>query len=231
MIGIILDIALITVIVFFITVAAKKGFIKASRNIAALILTAVLMTSLQPVVLGILRQSPLGDNIKIMVSKNITGAYEKEQLPPDADTTDTEQSLMICEALSLPSFLSDSIEDSIKQMSEIKNNVMEVITDSISLFILRLISIILLFLAVRIFVFLVLKLLESLFGLPVLKTVNKTLGAVIGIVNALIAVYIICGAVSLLTPTANLAEVQTAVDTTYILKYFYNNNLLLSLFI
>lgn len=229
--GLVLDILLIAIILYFVAAAAKKGFIRASRNIVALILTALLITSLQPVVLNFLQQSTLGDNIKIMVSKNVTKTYEKEQLPQDADTSDTEQSLLICEAMSLPSFLSDSIESSIKQMSEIKNNVMEVITDSISQLILRLISILLLFLAVRIFVFLILKLLESLFGLPGLKTVNRTLGAVIGTVNALLAVYIICGLVSLLTPTDKLEAVKTAIDSTYLLKYFYENNLLLSLFI
>lgn len=231
MIGLILDAILIAVIIYLVAASAKKGFIRASRSIVALLLTAVLLTSLQPVVLNFLQQSPLGDNIKLMVSKNVTKTYEKENLPQDTVTTDTEQSLLICEALSLPSFLSDSIESSIKQMSEIKNNVMEVITDSISLLILRLISIILLFLAVRLFVFLILKLLESLFGLPGLKTINRTLGAAIGIFNALLAVYIICGAVSLLTPMDKLQAVQTAIDSTYVLKYFYHNNLLMSLFV
>ncbi len=231
MAGLILDAILIAVIVCFVAASAKKGFIRASRSIVALLLTAILLTSLQPVVLNFLQQSPLGDNIKLMVSKNVTKTYEKENLPQDTDTTDTEQSLLICEALSLPSFLSDSIETSIKQMSEIKNNVMEVITDSISLLILRLLSIILLFLAVRLFVFLILKLLESLFGLPGLKTINRTLGAAIGIFNALLSVYIICGAVSILTPLDKLQAVQTAIDSTYVLKYFYDNNLLMSLFV
>lgn len=231
MTGLILDAILIAVVIYLVAASAKKGFIRASRSIVALLLTAVLLTSLQPVVLNFLQQSPLGDNIKLIVSKNVTKTYEKENLPQDTVTTDTEQSLLICEALSLPSFLSDSIESSIKQMSEIKNNVMEVITDSISLLILRLISIILLFLAVRLFVFLILKLLESLFGLPGLKTINRTLGAAIGIFNALLAVYIICGAVSLLTPMDKLQAVQTAIDSTYVLKYFYDNNLLMSLFV
>ena len=231
MTGLILDAILIAVVIYLVAASAKKGFIRASRSIVALLLTAVLLTSLQPVVLNFLQQSPLGDNIKLMVSKNVTKTYEKENLPQDTVTTDTEQSLLICEALSLPSFLSDSIESSIKQMSEIKNNVMEVITDSISLLILRLISIILLFLAVRLFVFLILKLLESLFGLPGLKTINRTLGAAIGIFNAMLAVYLICGAVSLLTPMDKLQAVQTVIDSTYVLKYFYHNNLLMSLFV
>lgn len=231
MTGYILDGILVAVIILCVVFSAKKGFIRASRNILALILTAVLLTSMQPIMLTFLQSSPLGDNIKRIVAENVTKTYEKEQLPEDTDTTDTETSLMICEALSLPKFLSDSIETSIKQMSEIKNNVMEVVTDSITQLIMQVIALILLFIAVRIFVFLILKILESLFGLPGLRTVNRTLGAVIGIFNAMLCVYIICGAVSLLTPMDKLSAVQEAVSSTYVLKYFYDNNLLLSLFV
>ncbi len=229
--GYIWDIVLVAVALFFIIKTAKKGFIGASKTIVSLLLTAILFVSFQPTVLDFMQKSPLGDNIKASVSKNITKTYEKEQLPEDADTTDTQQAVMICESLSLPKFLSESIEENLKQMSEIKNNVMEVITDSITLLILRLISLILLFVAVKIFVFLALKILESLFELPGLKTINRLLGSLLGIFNALLAIYIICGLISLLSPMDKLSTVKSVVDSTYIVKYFYDNNLLLSLFV
>lgn len=229
--GYVLDIILVAVILFFVLMSSRKGFISASKNILTLILTVTLLASMQGVVLSALQNSPLGDNIKKMVSENVMKTYEAEQLPEDVDTSDTEKSVMICRAMSLPTFLSDSIEDSIRQMSEIKNNVMEVITDSITSLIMRIIALLLLFILVRVFVFLAVKLLESLFQLPGLKTVNRTLGAVIGIVNALLAVYIICGAVSLFVPTDKLSVVSQMIEQTMLLKHIYNNNLLFSLFV
>lgn len=229
--GYILDIVLVAVIIFFVLLSAKKGFISASKNIITLILTVTLLASMQGVVLEALQASTLGDNIKKMVSQNVTKTYQAENLPEGTDTTDTEKSLMICEAMSLPTFLSNSIEESIRGMSEIKNNVMEVITDSLTLLIMRIIAMLLLFILVRIFVFLAVKLLESLFGLPGLKTINKTLGAVIGVVNAFLVIYIICGGVSLFMPAEKLSVISAAIDQTMILKYLYNNNLLLSLFV
>ncbi len=229
--GYIWDIVLAAVAVFFVSLAAKKGFIRASKNIIALLLTVILLASMQNTVLEFLQTTPLGDNIKHMVSENITKTYEKEQLSEEIDTTDNEKALEVCEALSLPAFLSDSIENSIRQMSEIKNNVMEVITDSLTLIIMKVIAMLLLFVLVRVFVFLALKILESLFGLPGLKTINRTLGAVVGIFNAALAIYIVCGAVSLFTPTDKLEEIQATINSTYILKYFYENNLLLSFFV
>lgn len=229
--GYVLDIILVAVMVFFIVMSARKGFISASKNIITLILTVTLLASMQGVVLEALQNSPLGDNVKKMVSQNVTKTYEAENLPEETDTTDTEKSIMICEAMSLPAFLTNSIEATIHEMSEIKNNVMEVITDSLTLLIMRIIALILLFILVRIFVFLAVKILESLFGLPGLKTINKTLGAVIGIVNALLVIYIICGAVSLFTPTDKLAVISETLNQTVLLGYLYNHNLLLGLLI
>lgn len=229
--GYILDIILVAVIVFFVSMSVKKGFISASKNIITLILTVTLLASMQGVVLEALQNSPLGDNVKKMVSQNITKTYEAENLPEEADTTDTEKSIMICEAMSLPTFLSDSIEETIRGMSEIKNNVMEVITDSITLLIMRIIALLLLFILVRIFVFLAVKLLESLFQLPGLKTINKSLGAVIGIINAFLVIYIICGAVSVFAPTDKLVLISETLDQTILLGYLYNHNLLLGLLV
>ena len=231
MIGYILDAILVLIVVFCVAYSGKKGFFKASKNILTLVLTVTLLASMQGVMLEFLQDSAIGDNVKRMVSQNITKTYEEEQLPEDADTTDTEQSLMICESLHLPDFLADSIEDSLAAMSEVKNNVMEVITDAITDLIMRIIAILMLFVLVKLFVFLIIKILDSLFSLPGLKAVNKSLGAVIGIVNAMLTVYIICGLVSLFTPMQSLAVVDSAIDKTVLVKYFYDTNLLLSLFI
>lgn len=225
------DAVLVLIVLVCIVRSAKKGFLASISNVLTLILIAVMFTSMQPTVLEYLQGSALGENIRQTVAKNVLKSYEKEQLPEDTDTTDTETSIMICDSLGLPGFMSSGIKDSLKQMSEIKNNVMEVISDAISLTMMKVISVILLFILVRIIVFLVIKLLESLFALPGLKTINSTMGALIGILNAALAVYIICGAVSLFTPTDKLPAVSETVSNTYIVKYFYDNNILMSLFV
>lgn len=227
----ILDIILVAIIVFCVTLSAKKGFIRSSKSILALILTLILMTTMQGAALGFLQSTKIGDAVKTTVSKNITKTYEKEQLPEDANTTDTQTAVMICQSLALPSFLEKSVESTLTGMSEIKNNVLEVITDYISLLILRILALLLLYILVRVFVFIALKILESLFTLPGLRTLNRGLGMAIGVLNALLIIYIVCGAVALFTPMDSLAGVKEAIDATYLVKYFYNNNFLLSLFV
>lgn len=222
---------LILAILLCIVFSMKKGFISASKSILALILTAVLLSSMQPQVLGFLQSTKASDGIRNMVSKNILSAYQKQQLPEDTDTTDTKNTEIICTSLGFPKFMENSIQKTVNGMTEIKNNVMEVITDAVTLMILKVMAMLLVFLLVRIFVFLLLKILESLFELPGLKLINKSLGAVLGVINALLLVYIICGAVSLFAPAEKLTLIEETVKSTYLLKYFYENNLLMSLFV
>ncbi len=226
----IFDIALIAIIASIILYYSKKGIISASKNIITIILTVVLLTSMQSVVLDMLQSTTLGDSIKQRVSESVTKVYEEKNLPENADTTDSEQALEICESMALPSFLSKSIEKSLGQMTEVRNNVMEVITDTLTMLIMRIIALILLFVMVRVFVFLIVKFAESLFELPVLKSINRTLGAIMGVVNALILIYIVCGLTSLFVPADKLADVTEIINQTTLLKYFYNNNLLFGLF-
>ena len=226
----IFDIVLIAVIVSIILYYSKKGIISASKNIITIILTIVLLTSMQGVVLDMIRSTTLGDSIKQRVSESVTKVYEEKNLPENADTTDSDTALEICESMALPSFLSKNIEKSLGQMTEVKNNVMEVITDTLTMLIMRIIALILLFVMVRVFVFLIVKFAESLFELPVLKSINRTLGVIMGIVNALIFIYIVCGLVSLFVPADKLVDVTEMINQTVVLKHFYNNNLLFGLF-
>ena len=228
--GHIIDLFLIAVIILIVLHYAKKGIIAASKNIITIVLTVILLTTMQGVVLDMLQSTPLGDTIKERVSEGVTQIFNEKGLPVNADTTNQEQALEICEAISLPSFITNGIEKSVEQMSEVKNNVMDVITDNITKLIMRIVALVLLFILVRIFVFLIVKFAESLFELPVLKSINKTLGAVMGVINALIFIYIACGAISLFMPTDKLTELTEMINQTSLLNYFYNNNLIFGLF-
>lgn len=222
---------LIILAVICIVFSMKKGFISASRKLLALIITAVLLSSVQPAMLNMLQSTPASDAVRKMVSKNISESYKREALSEDIDTTETQETQLVVSSLGFPKFMKNSLNKTVSAMAEIKNNVMEVITDAVTLMILKVISVILLFLLVKLFVFLLLKLLEGLFELPGLKLINRLLGAGLGIINALLLIYIICGAVSLFAPSEKLVIIEETVKNTYLLKYFYENNLLLTLFI
>ena len=91
------DIILVVAMLLCIISTAKKGFIGACKNIVSIILTVVLLSTMHPVILRQLQGSGIGDSVKRVVTENVTKTYEKEQIPEETDTTDTEKSVQIVE--------------------------------------------------------------------------------------------------------------------------------------
>lgn len=225
------DAALIVIILSCIVISRRKGFISSSRNILSLILTAVLLTYMMPAVLGFIQMSPIKGMVKEMVSENITKSYEREDIPKDTVTSDKEGTKDVFEKLSLPLFIESGVKSNIAGMTEVKNSVMSVITESITLMILKVLAMILIFFMVKLLVFLLLKILDTLFKIPGLKQINRFLGMLLGIVNSLLLIYAICGAIAVFAPAEKLPLIEQTINSTYLVKYFYENNILLSLFI
>jgi len=222
--GIVIDLILLAIIAAIVIYYSKKGLVAASKNIVSLILTIVLMVSLQDVMLVKLQESSFGKNIESKISAKVAKAYDDEDLPLEGDDS-SDDAKEICKKLSLPTFLSGSIEDKLDDMNEAKNNILNAIAAAITKLILRVVALILLFILARVAVFLILK----LFELPGLKTLNTSLGAVMGLLNALIFIYIACGVVNLIIPADKLGSLGEMINSTWILKTMYNHNLLFKL--
>lgn len=230
----ILDLVLVAIITASVLIAKKRGFLKSSYNVLSLAITAVLIFTLQTPFCEYLATSKLGETVRENVQKQVMGTAE-EELPAIEGTQEEQDAVMVAQMMGLPSFLMDFLDEKLEKQAQavedMKNDAFAVLTDAVTEVILKIISIILFFILVRVGVFLLLHLLDLVFKLPVLSGINSFLGMLIGAANGLLIVYIICALLTLLAPTESLAVLNEMVDKTLIMKYFYNNNLLIELFI
>lgn len=72
---------------------------------------------------------------------------------------------------------------------------------------------------------------EVLMKLPVLNLINRAGGMICGIITSVMVLWIILACVVLFAGTAVFAPVNEAIQDTELLKYFYNNNLLITMII
>lgn len=230
----IIDLVLIGIITASVLVAKKRGFLKSSYTILSLIISAVLIVTLQQPFTDYLSASALGQTVRDKVQVQVMGTAEKEMEEID-DEEDGETAVKVGEMMGLPSFLMDFLDEKLQKQTEavetMKNDALTVLTETVTEVILKIASIILLFLAVRLGVFLLLRLLNILFKLPLLSGINSFLGMLVGALNGLLIVYILCAVLTLLAPTESLSAISSVVDNTLITKYFYDNNLLIEMFI
>ena len=224
----------IGIITAAVLIAKRRGFLKSSYNVLSLVITAVLIITLQEPFCTYLEGSALGTAVRTKVEEQVLGTAG-EELAQIEDTEDAETAVKVGEMMGLPSFLMNFLDEKLEKQAEavetMKNDALAVLTDAVTEMILKIVSILLLFAVVRVGVFLLLRLLDLLFKLPVLHGINSFLGMLIGAVNGLLIVFILCALLTLLVPTDSMSALGEVIDKTLLVKYFYNNNLLIELFI
>lgn len=219
---IIFDVALIAIFAFSIYRSMKCGMLKASKKVLSVILTMVIMASSHAYITAWFKISALGDKITAAVTNRVEENYDT-LVPYSQNSENTQDGAF--------SFFDKIIAKKSSEFQNAQKNFTEVLTEQIIDSVLGIIALILLYIAIRLFLFVLFKILSLIFELPLLKSLNKIAGAAIGVVNALFAVYLITAVLGLFLSGDVALTVQEAISKTYITKYFYENNLLLNIFI
>ena len=215
-IAMVADIAVIVLIAVSFIRGMAKGFIKSVWRLAAWIISTVLTFSL------------------------LTPAYEFALTLPIREQLDMQINQYVCDKLSqnsdaepititgLPEFLEKNMD--LVQFTELyKENVENAaveISHSITEIIIKIAVFILLLLAVRVLLWIIFHILDIASKLPLIKGANKLLGGATGVISTMFIIYLVCAFISFFTSGDGVREV---INSSYIVKYFYNNNILLQL--
>ena len=214
--ALVIDIISVILIVVSFVRGSMKGFIKSVWRLAAWVITAVLTFSLLTPAYEFALNLPASEKLNAQVHQ-----YLDERL-----TNGNEQEAVMITGL--PEFLGESI-DLGQLTSEAAQNFDNAVSDfakNITNIIIKIAVFILLFLIIRILLWLVFNVLNVASKLPVIKGANKLLGGIAGVLGTMFVIYLVCAFISFFASNAGVIEV---INSSYIVKYFYNNNILLQL--
>lgn len=217
----IFDLAIAFIFIICIGHSMKQGFVKASSAILSIVLTIVLMFAFQDSISTYLKNSQFGQDITKKITEALVQKDSEVVNEPDEEKTGE---------FGLPMFFGSFLDDTEEKIETAKNDLIEQAAESATASVINILSIVLLYIAIRIALFFALKIINAIFKLPVLKSINRLAGAAIGVVNALFIVYILCAGLIWFVPNDSSELIKDTVSKTYITQYFYNNNLLLELF-
>ena len=209
------DLIILAIIILSIFNARKKGFIKASYALVSLILTFILMFTFKEPFKDFLKTTFIGESINSMV-ENAVNKNVGDEVP---------QYDVLVKEMGLPGFLTGFTKDLSENVSETKEEIVTNVAASVTDGILNILSVLLLFLIVRISLCIVIGVFDLIAKLPVLNSINKFAGALMGLINGLFIVYLVCAVMILFVP--NTPELKEIIDNSTITKYFYENNLLM----
>lgn len=221
------DIALVAFTAFMCYRSMKKGFLKSSYAGAASLAALVLVFGLHTPFESYIENSAIGDTVR---EKIRIGTENSLQANNAENAESTEDAI---NKINLPDFMADWVESTVKSqkqnIEEVKEDLAESITDMIFPYVMQILSIVLLYILIRLTIWLVFLALKLIFEIPILGKTDKLLGAALGGINTLLVIYALSALVMLLTPISSADMLEKGINSTYLYKYFYYNNIIITM--
>lgn len=212
--SIILDFILAAAVFISFIIGCQKGFVKSIWKIAALAVTIVLVITLKEPAINFLSETKFASDINTKIS-------EKIDLPQGGGVD-------IAESLNLPEFMHNDVNDKIESTQGAVSSVKDTAVSSLTGLVIQIIACAALFIIIRLILTAVFMIINGITKAPVIHSMNKFLGGLFWSVNIIFIIFLLLALVSILTPAdSGLFE---AINNTYAVKYLYNYNILLQLF-
>lgn len=216
------------IVVAFIVLAAvygfTRGFVRILITTLALVLTLVLAGIFAPMLAKSLSGSKIGKDITNSISKVVNDKIGGQISTDAKETQDT-----IIDKLPLPDIIKkniakDNTSDTYQALGVKTFN--EYISTRLTGAVLSIISFFILAIIIYIILRIILGVAKVLNKIPIVKGINRLFGAIVGIAEALIILWVICLFFTCIAQTPFGLQVIEIINQSELLKLIYNNNLL-----
>ena len=212
--GIIFDIILLAIIVIAFIIGYRKGFVKSVWKIVALIVTIVLVIALKNPTVEFLSGTSFADTIHTKISETV-------HLPSGGGVN-------ISDSLNMPELIKPQIDSGIASAENAIFSVNDTAANALTSVFISIIASVGLFIIIRLLLMAAYLIVNGITEIPGIKSINKVSGGVLSAVNIIFIMFIVLALVSLFAPAdSGLFEM---IDTSYVVKYLYNYNILLQIF-
>lgn len=210
--GIILDIILVAIIALNVFICYKKGLVKLAVGLIAVLVSVILAVLLyKPVSNIIINNTELDEKIKSAITENFVSEEET--------TEETEDNGFM-------KYIEKYVEDPVNKT---KNEIVVEASGVIATKLIDIIAMVSIFIVARLVLILLTFITDMITSLPILKQFNELGGILYGLIKALLIIYVLLAIAFFIVYTTGATGLGDAITNSFITKFFYNNNLLLSI--
>ena len=210
--GIILDIIIIAIMAISIFLGYKRGLVKVAVKLCALLIAIIVtLVFYKPISNIIIDNTELDEKIENIKIENGTKKLEE---------SNEEESQNFLE--NMQKYVDDTI-------TQTQNEIVENAAKEISVKIISILAIVGLFIVTRLVLILLVLISDLITSIPIIKQFNELGGILYGIISGLAIIYIILAIVYLVASMSASNSVLTAIDSSIITKFMYQNNILLNI--
>ena len=208
--GLILDLVIIAIIALNVFICYKKGLVKLAVGLIAVLASIILAVILyKPVSNMIVEKTEIDDKIENTIIENFTTNIEEGK-----------------EDSGFLKYIEKYVDDTVNKT---KNEIVIEAADIISVKVINICVILAIFIIARVVLILLTFITDIITSLPILKQFNEVGGVIYGIVKALLIIYLILAIAFFIVYTTGNVTLSDAITSSFITKFFYNHNLLLTI--
>ena len=223
------DLLVIAIIVFFGFIGIKNGFIYSIFKLVSFFIAAIISVKCYPILSNILDKTPMFTNVKSGILKNLLQQKESGIVDQGAQVVAGS----VVDGLKLPGFLKEAIKGQLAKENVMGlldlSSIMDKISDVLTHVVIDILSLVLLYIAIRVGLIFIRFILQGIAKLPVFKQMDKLGGFAFGATEGLLTIYIIFAILMLFVSAPAFKGFFEAVETSAIAKFFYQNNFIVDL--
>lgn len=218
------DIAVLVIILGFTVIGVKNGFLYSVFRLVSYILSVVFAIKFYPLLSAMLQKTIVYTSIKTAVVNSLI-----KQQSESVSAIKQNSAQAIVDTLKLPGFLKDSL---IKKITEAEifdiSKIIDSIGAEIATMVINILSVILIYLMIRFGLIFAKVIIKTIARIPVFKQLDKTGGLVLGAIEGIFVVYILCAVIILFSAFPKFATTIDSIEQSQFANYFYENNFIVS---
>lgn len=217
--GVIVDLIILSIIISISYLSYKKGLSSVLYGIVAFILSIMIMFVLyKPVSNTIIANTNLDENMSNTIKNVLPDGIISEG--KNIDEGNSEYSTGTTKIIN--EYINEAIQNS-------ETDTLNYVSLQLSYFLIRLITMVILFIVSRIILLIIKFATNIISNLPVISTFDKSGGLIYGVIKSFLIVFAILAIFSAFSPIISSWGIIDAIERSYIGKAMYNNNFILNL--
>lgn len=210
-----------------IVLGMKKGLVKMLLSFASFFVIILLVNLLNPLATELLSGSPVYDSVYSRVDDYVADNI-KDATASGIDTGVKSQENII-NSLALPNSVKDQLIENNNKTTYAELEVdsfTSYITSALTDMIINAIAFILLFIVITILVKVLVRVLNLVTKLPVIHEFNAAGGALVGLVESLIIIWVACIVLTMFTTTSLGQDISKGIAENEVLSFIYDHNVI-----
>lgn len=218
--GVLVDLVIISIIASNAFWGYRRGLVGVVFKILTFIISLLIMFVLyKPVSNTIMEHTKIDEWLTVKIAENLQGTTLADgQLLNYEESGNSNVSKVVLEELN--SFVKDALRKS-------ADNVIGYVSENIAIQMVRIGTMLLLFIVSRFFLLFIRFLAEILANLPIIKMFNRSGGLVYGVVKGFLVTYVILAIFSIASPLISTWGVLDAIQDSTLGSKMYNDNVII----